>query len=530
MRINSYLSGVAVMLCYFLLHVQTQAQAQYLSETIRIAQPDYGSTARFKAMGNAQTSLGGDLSSLGGNPAGLGFFNQSDIGFSLDFLADIHDGDYFGTNSNYPINKLGLNQAGVVFNLPTRRPHGSNLTSGWLNFNLGLGYHKTNNFNGTLGYAGQNNSSTFSHFLADQADFGYLEGDMGWESYLVDYNESNPNNTYHYPAVLESGNAQKNILTDKGHQSTTNLAFGANYSNKLYVGASVGFTSFDYRSKQLFVEEGYMKSYDDIYRENPQSDFVDSGHDAYQLLEAAYAMDYNYEQFTKGTGINGTLGIIYKPVPTVNIGLSFTTPTWNTITDEGKSYMDVWYYDHPQATNAFYNYQSDVVDDYLEYTIRTPYRINGGVSTVFDMGLISVDLEYIDYSSMHFSSTNHLTLGNKQALDQAMNDDIRSTFTSTVNVRAGGEYRFTDHLLGRVGFAHRGSPYKDMDLKRQTVSGGLGYRIHNMYIDLTYQNFSESFTHSPYSIDTEFWEGYSNPSASVRHDRHQVFMTLGFKF
>src|SRR5690554_2444476 len=104
MRINSYLSGVAVMLCYFLLHVQTQAQAQYLSETIRIAQPDYGSTARFKAMGNAQTSLGGDLSSLGGNPAGLGFFNQSDIGFSLDFLADIHDGNYFGTNSNYPIN------------------------------------------------------------------------------------------------------------------------------------------------------------------------------------------------------------------------------------------------------------------------------------------------------------------------------------------------------------------------------------------------------------------------------------------
>src|SRR5690606_11251965 len=145
-----------------------------------------------------------DLSSLGGNPAGLGFFNQSDIGFSLDFLSDNHDGNYFGTHSNYSINKLGLNQAGIVFNLPSRRAQGSNLTSGWLNFNMGIGYHKTNNFNGIIGYAGQNNSSTFSHFLSDQADFGYTEGDMGWESYLIDYNESNPNNTYHYPAVLES--------------------------------------------------------------------------------------------------------------------------------------------------------------------------------------------------------------------------------------------------------------------------------------------------------------------------------------
>ena len=51
-------------------------QAQIIDDVLRFSQSDRGATARFKAMGNAQTALGGDLSSLSGNPAGLGFFNQ----------------------------------------------------------------------------------------------------------------------------------------------------------------------------------------------------------------------------------------------------------------------------------------------------------------------------------------------------------------------------------------------------------------------------------------------------------------------
>lgn len=507
-----------------------RAEAQYLPDVLRISQPDYGSTARFKALGNAQTSLGGDLSSLAGNPAGLGFFSQSDVSFSLDFLGDRHNADYFGTSNQYSLNKLGVNQAGLVINMPSRRSIGSNLTTGWLNFNVGLGYHKTNNFNSVLGYSGINTGSTFAHFLSDQADLGNLEGDFGYDSYLVDFNGSNPNNTYHYPAVLERDNAQRNVLTDKGVQSTTNLAFGANYSNKLYIGASLGFTSFNYSSDQLFGEEGYTKSYDDIYRENPNSDFVDPNNEAYDILEAEYAMEYNYQQNSRGTGVNGTLGIIYKPVPNVNIGLSATTPTWTMVTDEGSAYLDAWYYDNPEAADPFLTYNSDLIEDYLEYTIRTPYRINGGVSTVFGMGLVAVDLEYTDYSSMRFSASDQLGSGAKADLDNSMNDQIKSTFTSAVNVRVGAEYMFAPNILGRAGYAHRGSPYKDMDLTTQTVSGGLGYRVNNMYIDLTYQNTNQSFASQPYTIDTQFWEGYSSPEAQVKNNRNQVFMTVGFKF
>lgn len=509
-----------------------RAEAQYINEVLRVSQSDYGSTARFKALGNAQTSLGGDLSSLGGNPAGLGFFNQSDFSFSFDFLADRNDTRYFDSASQYSLDKLGINQAGIVLNIPTRRMAGSDLETGWLNFNVGLGYHKTNNYNSALGYSGINPSSTFAHFLADQRDDinPNAEGTFGWESFLLDYNESNPENIYHYPAVLESNNAQKNILNDRGHQSSTNLAFGSNYSNKLFLGFSLGFTSFNYSTKQFFGEDGYTKSYDDIYRENPNSEFLDSNGDAFQLLEAEYALEYNYRQSTQGTGVNATFGLIYKPTPGVNIGFSATTPTWYNISDEGFTYMDVWYYDNAQATEPFHTYNSDEVSDYLEYRVRTPYRINGGISTVFGQGLIAVDLEYIDYSSMHFSASDAIGLSSKESLDSDMNNEIKSNYTSATNFRAGGEYRFTEQFLGRLGYAYRGSPYKDSDLNTQTISGGLGYRIGNMYIDATYQHFTQSYISRPYQIDTGFWSGYNNPEASVTNTRHNAYLTIGFKF
>src|SRR5690606_11526959 len=88
-------------------------QGQYLQDVLRFSQPDQGATARFKGLGNAQTALGGDLSSISGNPAGLGFFGQSDISISLDYANDLNKAGYFGTNSQYKVDKLGLNQAGA---------------------------------------------------------------------------------------------------------------------------------------------------------------------------------------------------------------------------------------------------------------------------------------------------------------------------------------------------------------------------------------------------------------------------------
>lgn len=522
----------AVLFFGLLTGASLSVSAQYTQDLLRFSMQDPGGSARFKGIGNAQTSLGGDLSSIHGNPAGLGFYNQSDFSVSLDYLNNKNSAQYFGQNTDMSLDKLGFNQIGIVFNIPSKRNSGADLQSGWLNYNIGIGYSKNAFYNSSVGYTGLNPNSTFAHFLADERDLNpnSLLGDFGWDSYLIDFADSQPNNTYYYPSVLEGNNRQQNKLVERGDHSVTNISLGSNISNKFYLGVSLGFTSFRYDYSQKFDEFGMTKSYDDIYRENPNSDFVNPNSDAYQLLEADYELSYNYLQKTTGSGFNGTIGFIYKPIPQVNIGFSATTPTWYSVQDESTSYFDTWYFDNAQATQAFYEYNSDEYTDYLEYNMSSPYKISGGISAIFGNGLISADVDFMDYSSMKFSASDALGTTAKSAVDAEMKEKIRTTYTGVVNFRVGGEYRFTDQFLGRVGFSTQGSPYKNEDIKTQVYSAGLGYRVNRMYIDVAYQNRQQEYSSSPYSVDNNFWGIDENPTANIDNQLHSVFLTLGFKF
>ena len=520
------------MLAALFLAGASQSQAQYLQDVLLFSKQDRGATARFKAMGNAQTALGGDLSSISGNPAGLGFFNRSDFSVSLDYFGDQQKASFFGNEQSNQIQRVGLGQIGAVFHLPTGRYSGYDLETGWLNFNLGISHSKNNNYYQKLGYAGNNSTSSFTHFLADQRDLNNdIEGLLGWDAYLLDFNESNPNNVYHYPAVLERNNAQKNQLVQKGYQSETNLSFGSNYSNFLYLGASIGFSNFTYRTNQLFKEVGAYKSYDDIYRENPGSSLLDPSDDGYQLLESEFDMNYHYDQVTKGNGVNAKVGLIYKPHHQINLGLSYTTPTWYRVVDEASTYMDTYFYANAQATQPLFEVESDFLDHYLEYNLRTPGKLHAGLSGVFGMGLLTADVEYIDYSKIKFSASNALNSQDKQAVDQNMKQGITTNYTQAFHVRLGGELRITPQFLARAGFAHLGSPYKDVDNTTQIYSGGLGYRYGQFYVDAMYMHNSYSFQTNPYTIDTEWWGStFSNPVADVKVQRGQAMLTFGVKF
>src|SRR5690606_26205651 len=103
----------------------------------------------------------------------------SDIGISFDFSSNANKALYFGTNSKNNVDKIGINQAAAVFHIPTRKARGSNLSSGWLNFNIGIGYNRTNNFHATSGFTGINNESSYSNFMA--LEDGNLAGDIGWQ-------------------------------------------------------------------------------------------------------------------------------------------------------------------------------------------------------------------------------------------------------------------------------------------------------------------------------------------------------------
>ena len=61
-----------------MLHAQSPVDAYNLSQT------ELRGTARFMSMAGAFTALGGDISTLNQNPAGIGVYRGSDVALTLD--------------------------------------------------------------------------------------------------------------------------------------------------------------------------------------------------------------------------------------------------------------------------------------------------------------------------------------------------------------------------------------------------------------------------------------------------------------
>src|ERR1700744_1152361 len=108
--------------------------AQYSQDAIRYSTFQPGSTSRIKALGNAGTAVGGDLSSIGNNPAGLGFFTHSELSITPEFNASKTNATYFGQSTQATQNQLNLNNASVVF-YSRLNNNNADKTKGWLSLN-----------------------------------------------------------------------------------------------------------------------------------------------------------------------------------------------------------------------------------------------------------------------------------------------------------------------------------------------------------------------------------------------------------
>lgn len=494
------------------------AQAQYIDDIIRYSQPNQGATARFIGLGNAQNALGGDISSISGNPAGLGFFNQSDISLSIDYMNNLNRANYFGTSSQRSEENFSFNQIGAVFNIPSSRSRGSDLATGWLNFNIGIGYNRTNNFNGTVGYTGINPDNSIANFMTYEP-IGGVYNNFGWDAGLIDEHGSG---NYDIP-MTGVPTRQTSYFREGGFQSETNLSFGANYSNKLYLGASVGFHRLRHSVDRLFMEDGFIESAWYINQQNPNSRFINPSNPDYSaynpLLDSEYEYDDQYWANATGNGFNAKLGLIYKPTTQLQLGLSFTSPTWYNMRTDYQDYFGVTNYLVDGSVEDFVYDVEDLL--VFDYNLRTPYRINGGVAYIFDQGLISADVEFVDYASMSFSSSDFST-------DNNMNTAIANTFKSNVNFRVGGEYVFAPSFLVRAGYNYNGGPYQNFSSNIQTVSAGLGYRVNNFYIDAAYQNAFQDYGLTAYQLDD--LGGVPSPVANINNTRNSVILTAGFKF
>ena len=483
--------------------------AQYYGDALRFSQTNYGSSARFKGLGGAQISLGGDISSLGGNPAGLGMFTRSEFSITPEFNATSANARYLGTSTKDTKNQLNLNQAGIVWYNPVVKAKGADLNKGAVSVVWGLGYNRNNDFSSNVSYGGKNANNSIADYFSeiangatpDQFGRGSLEK-MAYDNFLID--ELASNNTLYQPAT-SLNNDQRKYESRYGSTSELNFSGALNLSNQLYLGASIGLVNVRYSSSTEYLESGVNIS------TNPDNDMVGKN----------YTLSYRQNQVSDGAGINGRLGLIFKPTSAVRIGATFQTPTWMTVQDSYSEVLDTRY--TGGGTNTTF---TNVDENYpFEYNLRTPYKGSLGASVILGgSALLSADVDYVDYASMKFSASSNYR--DYSTINQN-NADVKSNYTSAVNFRVGGEYKI-DQISLRAGYGMNGSPIKnDDDNKFQSkfYSGGLGYRYSNYYLDLAYQRVESQNTTSPYTLSD-----LSEPVADIKVAKNNLFLTVGVRF
>jgi len=473
-------------------------------------------TARSMAIGGALTGLGGDLTSSYYNPAGLALFKTNEFILSPGVNLNNNKSNYLGTSDKENQSAFNFGTTGFILASP-----GSG-RSNWKNWTYGFSVNRIANFKNSVTYNGVNNRSSYSEkYLEELIDNNVTDPNsaaqdypfgpsLAINTYLVepDLNANGDATGYYTLATPQTGVNQEQVINTSGGVTAMNIAAAGNLSDKFYVGASFSFEWLNYERIQTFKESDNTGNATNNFNYFTTEDYLK----------------------TESAGVNLKLGMIYKPIEQLRIGLAVHTPTFHsmedlyntTITTDLEGYA---------GSGTLKQSSEDLLGQYGQYaySFNSPWRFMGGVAYVIrevkdvtkQRGFITADIEFTDYGGGKFTDEN-----GSDAYFNGVNDLIKSEYKNAINVRVGGELKFNT-IMVRAGFGYYSNPYEDPELDgtRMNLSGGLGYRNKGKFIDLTYvhQILNDGFY--PYRLSDNYFAPV-DMSGSVG----SLMLTVGFKF
>jgi len=309
---------------------------------------------------------------------------------------------------------------------------------------------------------------------------------MAWNNFLIDTLDNT------FSSVLKNGEAvyQNKSLTTRGSIGEYVLSFAGNVAEKFFFGGTIGIQDIYYKNGATYTEDG----------ESP------SGFNN---------MTYRQTFETIGSGFNLKLGVIFKPIQEIRLGVAFHTPTFYNLRDKYSSYM---------RSEFNYGLPIDPIDSpygEYEYNLVTPYRLilsAGGL--LLDRFAYNVEYEMVDYSVMRLRD------GGDGYDFRSENNDISRVFGSSSNLRGGLEYH-EGPLFLRGGYAYYGSPiksgYPNHKSNTQVFAAGIGIRTGTFYTDFAFNKIA--------SKDEYFMYGNQDlVKVKDKNTQNQFILTFGYKF
>lgn len=487
----------------------------YYYNANKFSQAQFGATARMNAIAGAQTALGGDISSVTKNPAGLGVYRSSDFSVSGGMLFNSSKSKYTSPTStsitknnkdNYNIPSIG-----VVLAASDDSPG-----SDWKSAGLAITFNRVANYNQRFSYEGQNGTNSLRDYLVDQYESNSLDDvsftndkaddllSMAYGTYLLNKNDATGAENDGVPFWTFSQGVpiiQEEEIEISGAKNQWDIGYGANYQDRLYVGASLGVVS---------LRHNVVRSYKEITTAETEINSV----------------EFNQFENSRGLGINVKIGTIYKANDAVRFGLSLETPTYLRISEEYTSNINVDFNNvsivGTDETIVLPTQANDETNNFLsEYNVRTPLRINSGVSVFAGKrGFISADAEFVFHSRARLSGDDFAFT--------ADNKTIRNIYKTATNLRIGGEY-VLDNLRLRGGYAFYGSTM-DTDItgfddSRSFLTGGFGLKLAGQTFDVAVVRSVFDNATSPYQLS----DG-GEPVVKNTNSNLGITMTYGIRF
>jgi hypothetical protein len=490
--------------------VTATVQAQDERDALRYSFLQPQGKARSIGFGSALGSVGGDFTSLSVNPAGIGIYRRSEITITPSLMFANTSSDYTGNNDDNSGSHFSMSNLGFVI---TKAEKGNrNRNGGWTAVSFGIGLTRLADFTRNYAYEGRNITSSGSYvFEYDANKYGLSSnhmistpGDLGFESYLLDpVTDTFGNITYH-TVVHPSANSpvsQSTIIRERGGISELGLTLGGAYEDKLLIGGTLGFPIVRYERNKTFEERDM------------------SGDDNNDFNYYRYSDDLR----TNGAGVNFKLGFIYKPVDNFRFGLAVHTPTYYSLTDISNLSVIA------NTEGTVGTQTATALENQYDYHLTSPWRGVASATALFGpYGFFTFDYEYVDYGS------SRVTFGSsayEKDYQRYVNNTIKSTYQGAHNVRTGVEIRIENFML-RGGFGYYGDPYKSSTVNGEhiDISGGLGFRFANAFVDLGFVHHRYANSEQPYQLPNETpYLGITVPTAQLTTGANNAVLTLGFK-
>lgn len=435
-------------------------------------------TARFSGMGGAMGALGGDVSTMNTNPAGLGVAITGSINGTLNSVGNSNSSTLKGTQLSYKTNATNLGQIGGIIAIEMPK------NSDWRFVNLGINYSQVN----------------IENYVQTPSNHDI------YDSVIVD----NPDGTSSNINLLFNGHAYDRT----GNISNLNLGVGANYNNKIYIGGSVNLHSASILKQSDFF--AYKKSNDGLI---------------------GY-YNKNYTPYSEASnGISANVGIIGKITENLRLGLAIETPTsWNsersynqygqdnnadTVSDV---YNEVRRFSTPSKVTA-----SAAFVPNKNLSLNVDYRISLGTPNFKSDGLQSATEQLRDFYNQNTYTNNELRTGLEYRIKQfrlrggyaLLNQKLKDETLSVIQNATTSSLQLMDHLY----FS-----------KQQTLSAGLGYDFKTFFIDIAYQSMNTTYS-NPFFAGTygsgDFNEIVNNSKSivsQVNQKRNTLLVGVGWKF